>query len=216
MGPSWRRESSDSKDDDLTEQAIAGWGDWNPKVDRVVSKTIRSLNADFEKIDVVTIKSVLFDIYKHKTQDDFLLGKMSELQAEVFFEVLFKIELRHQKRIEVAFKNHYKNLMNVDGVMTRYDMRGATIGRFMYQYLVDKMHYTILGDEIQYAKARLLWARLSKMDDCIVDIIDIEDDKIIERNVELYHGEADHEFDERVWSYDTIKKHIRLVLTKVK
>jgi len=49
-----------TEDDDLTEQAIARWGDWQPKKDRVASKTLRSLRADYEQIDTPRINSVFF------------------------------------------------------------------------------------------------------------------------------------------------------------
>jgi len=163
---------------------------------------------------LIPLESIVFffDLYKHKERDWFLLGK--ESIDGVSFEVLFKIELQPRKDLENSFTN-YKNLMNVDGVMTREDMRGMKIGRFMYQYLANVLGYSILGDEIQYFKARLLWVRLSKMENCKVDIIDINTSEVLERDVTLFHGEADHEFDEGIWDYDTIKKHIRLVLTEV-
>lgn len=209
----------DSEAEYLSERAIAAWGDWDPKRDRVASKSIRSLKCDFEKIDTIILKETSFDLYKHKTKDWFLLGKMSEpkLITDEFdksFEVIFKIEFNRREDVESSFKQ-YKNVVNVDGVMTREDMRGMYIGRFMYRYFVKTLKYTILGDEIQYHKARLLWVRLSKLDTVKVDIIDIETDKVLERDVILHHGEADYEFDERIWDYSDIKKYIRLVLTDV-
>lgn len=209
-GPSWRRESQIDDKDELTEQAIAGWGDWQPKRDRIYQKSLKQLHSEWKFIDTITVKGIILDLYMMNTKPTFILGKV----LGDSFETLFHIELSEQKSIGIAFG--YKQLMNVDGVMTKDTMRGNGLAKFMYQYLVDKLYYTILGDEIQYHKARLIWASLSKLAGLVVDIIDIDADKIIEKDVELYHGEADHDFDERVWSYDTIKKHIRLVLTKVK
>lgn len=202
------------KDDELSEQAIAGWGDWNPKRDRVASKTFKSLNADYNKIDTISLNDALFDLYKHKDKDWYLLGRPDSSIDDKSFDVIFKIELKQRPDIESIFKI-YHNIVNVDGVMTKEDMRGLKIGRFMYQYFVKKLKYSILGDEIQYHKARLLWARLSKLNTVKVDIIDIDTGKVIDKDVTLHHGEADYEFDERVWDYSDIKKHIRLVLTDV-
>ena len=198
----------------LLEMSIAGWGDWEPKRDRVASKTFRSLEADYEKKDVLDIYGGIFDLYQHKSKPWFLLGRPNDSKDDKSFEVLFKIEFT--KRTDLESHIPYKNIMNVDGVITKESLRGSKLGRYMYQYFVKKLKYTILGDEIQYHKARLLWTRLSKLDTVKVDIVDIDSGKVIEKDVKLYHGEADYEFDERVWDYSDIKKHIRLVLIDVK
>lgn len=53
----------------------------------------------------------------------------------------------------------YKNAINIDGVFTDEDraFRSKGISTFMYQYLVNKMHFTILGDLEQFFGARKLW-----------------------------------------------------------
>lgn len=200
----------------IDEMSIAGWGDWNPKRDRVASKTIRSLKADYDKYSTIAISNAEFDVYKHKSKEWFLVGRIDTTNTDdISFEVVFKMEFSKRPDITRIF-SEYKNVVNVDGVMTKEDFRGSKIGRFMYQYFVKEFKYTILGDEIQYYKARLLWARLSKLNTVKVDIIDIDKGEVIEKDVILHHGEADYEFDERVWDYSDIKKDIRLVLTEVK
>lgn len=193
------------------EDPIAGYGDWEPSENRIYVKSLKQLNAEWDFVTPLTVAHIKFDLYKMKTKTAYILGQ----KTEKGFDVGFHIELMPRKDIEHLFHG-YSNIVNVDGVMVKDTLRGNGIAKTMYKYFVDKMGYTILGDEIQYHKARLTWKSLSYMDDMIVDIIDIDSGKVIEKNVELFHGEADYEFDERVWDYAEIKKHIRLLLTKVK
>ena len=60
--------------------------------------------------------------------------------------------------------------------------------------------------------ARRLWSKLSKITDLIVDIIDVKNNKVLVADTEIYHGLEDKDFDSRVWSYETDKKDIRLIL----
>ena len=203
--PSWLRQTT--KEKELLEMSIAGWGDWQPKRDRVASKTLKSLKSDYKKLTDIEFDGISFELYKHKDKEWYLLGKINDLKLDdISFEVIFKIEFSKRPDITRMF-SIYKNTVNVDGVMTREDMRGSKIGRFMYQYFVNKLDYTLLSDEIQYHKARLLWARLSKLDTVIVDIINLDKEVIVEKNITVHHGELDHEFDPRVWDYSDIKKN---------
>ena len=194
----------------LTEMSVAGYGDWVPSRDRILLKSSKQLKAEWHFIETVKIQKLELDLYKMNTEQTYILGV---LDSEGF-ETIFHIELKRRKDLESVF--HYKNIVNVDGVIVEKNMRGYGIAKFMYKYFVNKMNFSILGDEIQYHKARLTWASLSKMDGVIVDIIDIESDKVLEKDVVLHHGEVDYDFDERIWDYDDIKKNIRLILTKVK
>lgn len=203
--PSWERKSQN----EIYEMAIAGWGDWQPKRDRIYQKSMKQLKSEWEFVDTINVNSMIVDLYKMKHKPVFILGRILDEK----FETLFHIELTTQKSIGITFK--YKNLMNVDGVIVKDTVRGNGLAKYMYQYLVDNFDYTILGDEIQYHKARILWSSLSKIDTVVVDIIDIDKGIIVEKDVILHHGEADYEFDPRVWSYDDIKKHIRLILRKI-
>ena len=63
--------------------------------------------------------------------------------------------------------------------------------------------------------ARRLWSKLSKIEDLTVSIIDFCTDEIIDSNVTIYHGAEDSDFDKRVWSSDSSKRHIRLVLKSI-
>jgi hypothetical protein len=205
-----------SEDDDISEQAIAMYGDWEPARDRVAKQSMRSLKSDWTHIDSVKIETEPYLIYKYKNEHTYMIGNVIKNSEDVEeFIVILQIELRHQPSIEHSFKGQYPNLYNVDGVMVKENKRGKGLGTFMYQYLNNKLNITLLGDENQYFKARLLWSKLSRLDNVIVDIVDIDNGIVLDTNVTLHHGEGDWEFDERVWSYTNEKKDIRLVLREV-
>ena len=105
--------------------------------------------------------------------------------------------------------------MNVEGVRVPNSLQGRGIALIVYRFFVKKLKFNILGDETQYFGARKLWAKLSKMVDVTVDIIDIRDGSFLEKDVVLHHGTEDWDFDHRVWSYNVDKKHIRLILKDV-
>lgn len=207
-------EAFTEKAEDLSEQAIAGYGDWSPSRNRILQKSLKQLNAEFIKVDTVRIsKEFTLDLYKMKDMNVFILGQM----ADDSFDTVFHIEFNERKDIERLIGNpEYNKLMNVDGVIVEKTMRGYGIAKTMYKYFVKNLKFTILGDEIQYHKARLTWASLSKMDDVIVDIFNITTGEILERNVKLHHGVEDHDHDERVWDYTNRLEDIRLLLREVK
>lgn len=196
----------------LTEHAMAGYGDWYPPTDRILLKSTKQLKGDFVFVDTVMIMNFSTELYKMKDSDTYILGVL----GDEGFSTIFHIELKRRQDVEYLINsNAYKNIMNVEGVIVEKNMRGYGIAKTMYQYFVKNLKMTILSDEIQYHKARLTWKSLSNMDDVVVDIFNIDTGEIMERNVTLHHGEADWEFDKRVWDYSEIKKHIRLLLTKV-
>ena len=140
---------------------------------------------------------------------------MTSSEGDEKFEIDFEIKLTEHKSIAHSFQLK-KKLMNVDGVMVAKTRQARGIATAMYKFLVKEEGYIILGDEMQYFGARKLWARLSKNLDVVVDIIDIDTDKYLEKDVTLKHGSEDWDFDNRVWSYDIDKKHIRLFLKDIK
>jgi len=194
----------------LNESPIAGYGDWNPIKDRLLDKSLKQLKSSFDFVDTIKIGVFDLELHKMKDADIFVLGTKTENS----FATVFNIELKRRTDIELVFPQ-YSNVVNVDGVIVEKSIRGFGIAKQMYQYFVNEMQYTILGDEIQYFGARLVWASLSKMDDVVVDVIDIQEEKVLKTDIILHHGEADYEFDETVYDYSDIKKNIRLVLTKV-
>lgn len=120
------------------------------------------------------------------------------------------------KKIAKIYFNKIDEFYEVDTIYVSSDMRGRGIASKLYTYFVKELNYKILGSDMQRFGARRLWSKLSKCEDLNVAIFDFENNKILEKDVEIYHGSNDDEFDTRVWSYDIDKKHIRLILKDIK
>ena len=120
------------------------------------------------------------------------------------------------KKIAKIYFNKIDEFYEVDTIYISSDMRGQEIASMLYSYFVKEHDYIILGSDMQRFGARKLWASLSRRSDLTVDIIDVKTDKVLEKDTIIRHGDLDEEFDERVWSYDIDKKHIRLVLKDIK
>lgn len=120
------------------------------------------------------------------------------------------------KNIAKIYFNKIDEFYEVDTIYVSPDMRKDGIASELYTYFVKELNYKILGSDMQRVGARRLWSKLSKREDLRVHIIDFDNNKILEKDVEIYHGLEDNEFDSRVWSYDSDKKHIRLILKNIK
>lgn len=200
----------------LEEMSIAGRGDWFPNKEMV----------EYKGANVVKVKWKLVDIFKARTgielelrclQNEYIAGrfvKTSEEGDEVF-EIFLHMKMTEEKEIAKDFKIT-KHLLNVDGVKVKESAQGDGIAMLTYKSIIKNQSVIILGDEVQFQGARKLWARLSKEIDVRVDIIDLDSEKVLEKDVVLKHGTDDWDFDKRVWSYDFDKKHIRLILKEIK
>ena len=203
----------DFREEILKEMSIAGYGDWNPSKEMVGLLSKFVLNKSWDYKDSITTNIGSYEVYEN--DGAYILGNMiTSTEGDEQFEVDFRIDMKEHKSIANAFKLT-KKLMNVDGVKVKPNKQGFGIATAMYKFLVKKEGYIILGDEIQYFGARKLWAKLSKSLDVKVDIIDVDTDKYLEKDVTLKHGTEDWDFDNRVWSYDVDKKHIRLLLKDI-
>ena len=120
------------------------------------------------------------------------------------------------KKIAKIYFNKIDEFYEVDTIYVSSDMRGQEIASMLYSYFVKERDYIILGSDMQRFGARKLWASLSRRLDLTVDIIDVKNDKVLEKDTIIHHGDLDEEFDKRVWSYDFDKKHVRLILKEIK
>ena len=196
---------------DINEMAIAMKGDWSAKEEMgSISKFV--LNKDWEIKDTIGDN----ELWKHKKTNAWVLGHFKEYENEEKerFGIIFRIDFTNQKNIGNKF--NLKKLYNVDEVGVHINNRGFGISTDMYRYFIKKHQYNIIGDQKQFFGARKLWSKLSKSLDLTVDIINISTNEILEENTIIYHGDLDHEFDDRVWSYGIDKKDIRLVLKDIK
>jgi hypothetical protein len=198
----------------VSEMSIAGYGDWEPSKEMLVTMSTFVLNKRWTFVNKIKIKTLEYSIYKLK--DEFIMGNIiTSSTGEKQFEIDLKIKLMEHKGIANELNIH-KRLMNVDGVKVNESVQGLGLATAMYTYLVKNEKMIILGDEIQYFGARRLWAKLSKKLDLTVDIVDVSKGIYLERDVLIHHGLEDWEFDSRVWDYTTSKKHIRLILKEIK
>lgn len=200
-----------TKTDGLNEMSQALEGDWFT-MDDLGSKSLIMLEKEWKHVeDLYGMK-----LYKSKSSNVWILGSTKTVQGEdkQRFGVTFTIEFKSADKIGNNFNIH--NLYTVAAVGTSRDKRGDGLATKMYTYFIKNQKYNILGSDEQFFGARKLWSKLSRITDLTVDIIDLKDNKYLEKNTIIHHGDLDEEFDKRVWSYDIDKKHIRLVLKDIK
>lgn len=198
----------------VSEMSIAGYGDWEPSTEMLVTMSTFILNKKWTFVNKIKIKTLEYSIYRLK--DEFIMGNIiTSSTGEQQFEIDLKIKLIEHKSTANDLNIH-KRLMNVDGVKVNESVQGLGLATAIYTYLVKNEKMVILGDEIQYFGARKLWAKLSMKLDLTVDIVDVSKGIYLERDVLIHHGLEDWEFDDRVWDYTTSKKDIRLILKEIK
>ena len=198
----------------VSEMSIAGYGDWEPSKEMIVTMSIFILNKKWKFVDKIKIKILEYSIYK--LNDEYIIGNIiTSSTGEQQFEIDLKIKLTEHKSVANDLNIH-KRLMNVDTVKVNESVQGLGLATSMYSFLVKNENIIILGDKIQYFGARRLWAKLSKRLDLTVDIVDVSKGLYLEKDVLIHHGLEDWEFDERVWDYTTSKKDIRLILKEIK
>lgn len=200
----------------LFEMSIAGYGDWEPSQEMIGTKSAFIVkNKCILRGKIKTRLGNEFLVYKLPLGDEYIAGLFKQTtEDEEIFEVVLKIKLKEHKSTAISL-GIKERLMNVDGVQVNENIRGDGLASAMYEFLVQHEHFVILGDEIQYFGARRLWARLSKHLKLQVDIVDVDEGVYLEKDVKIYHGLEDFQFDERVWDYSAHKKHIRLILKKI-
>lgn len=188
---------------------IAKSGDWDTNFDEEsYSKTIINLKWKLLHNNFYHMNYTLE--FRQLTNNlNFILGYWNN---EGRFSLVSKIDFTRMKSIERHF--NLKRLIKVNGVYVNKDFQGLGIAQEIYTTLVNDLEYTILSDGVQYFGARKLRVVLSKQIDVIVDIIDLSNNVIIKKNVELIHGENDEQFDPNYWSTNEDKESIRFIIKK--
>lgn len=210
-----------SFDEWVNEMSIAKPGDWDEGVDFLGDMSEYIASKKWNLLKTFNFGGKTLELRQLRNSLEFMLGNFhtktintkSGKEEKVNFLISAKISLTRIKSVE---KMEYKRVINVDGVFVTKELRGLGVALNIYKYLVNELHYNILGDENQYFGARKLWSRLSKELDVQVDLIDVETREIVEKNVILHHGNYDNDFDERLWNYKQDKKNVRSILTKIK
>lgn len=135
------------------------------------------------------------------------------IEEKKIFRVILKMSMKRLSNLEN--KLGLKKLIYIEGVYLLQEYQRNDITKTIYKYLVNEMHYSIMGGEKQYFGARKLWARLSKELNLQVHLVDLTTKDYIEKDVILHQGKYDSDFDERLWSYQKDKEHIRSILVKI-
>lgn len=192
----------------------------------VVTDFMKLIDKNIKIDKLPNYKLELYQFTNRKMNEpDYILGYWSTEEVDTKIGIETKKVFRAIWAVQVAKREvllkQYKNVINIDGVFTDEDraFRSKGISTFMYQYLVNKLHFTILGDLEQFFGARKLWTGLSKIKSMQVDVIDLSKNTVVIDNAILVHGEKDEEFDKRIWdteeSKSYISKNFRCILTKI-
>ena len=197
----------------LNEKPVARDGEWNQE-DEGYSISLMGLDSYYKllmKLETGGTKAEL-----RRLDDTFVIGYIGADNPfkENRFNIIFKLDTVDES---IFFsKLGLSNILRVSSVLVAKNYRMRGLSTFVYKYIVNDLGYSIISDFEQYFGARKLWSRLSKDSEIIVDVINIKDNVIIDKNVELKHGKLNDEFDERYWSKDLSKKDIRFILRKIK
>lgn len=193
--------------------AIVVYGDWKKDKDSLGLLSTVVLSQYYTKIaDILVQGGKKLALYIIENQQYYIAGYFVEKDNSKRFDILLKITLSPQSSLSA--KLNINNLFNVDEVEVKKNNRGLGIALSVYKYFITVLDFALLGDKYQFFGARRLWSRLSTEANINVSIVNYPDGKILEPNNIIAHGEEDWQFDDRVWSYDTDKKDIRLLATK--
>jgi hypothetical protein len=165
--------------------------------------------------DILTIghmKNNDLDVYVAGYFDEKIEDFGSYKETKEIFFVLLQAYLKKDNYVEQHFP--YKNVYSMAAIKVSSDAQTQGIASGFYTWLLNQ-GIILRSDQLQYNGARRLWAKLSKYDHLVVDVLDIKNNKIVAKNEQLYHGFKEDDFDKRYWSRNDDKKDIVFILTKV-
>jgi hypothetical protein len=202
----------------LKEMALVGKGDWSKN--HAVSYIVKSIfDSKYEFVDEIKIPKLnkTLKLYKSLFDSEYItyrFGDWVDTEKGVEFGSIASMTLEKCDDT-LGYKNIWKS--NSELVAEVFQMKG--IAKELFHYFVKELKITLLGDSVQYFGSRKLWSSISKSSHVIVDIIDITHKKLIDENVEVYHGFDNWDWDKRVWTDngdDTKIVDIRLILRDIK
>lgn len=82
--------------------------------------------------------------------------------------------------------------------------------------LIKELGISIIIDYNEYSKLRFLYNKALKDPDLICNIYDENLGEIIERDYKIQHGTRPEDIDTKIWSTDTSKSHILIILSERK
>ena len=143
-------------------------------------------------------KNILFED-KFKLKDGNLYNIIAETDGHFIFiknketeELMAVIEVI-TKVLKKKLSTKYDNVLMIKSVKTDDKFKNKGLMKLVYLYLLS-LGYSLMGDSIEYESARGLWVSLQGFQTFNTDIIDIDNDKIIHKNIKLKDIN-----DERVW-----------------
>jgi hypothetical protein len=204
---SFKQFLKDSEGEELSEQAIARYGNFG--VDLVVSSTSETVvNIQWKHCIDLTVKGKKFELRKLESGRVYIIGYWETIDSEYVFTWIAEIKLRDEHICS-------KNYKAVDLVRVAEEYRGVGISTKLYELLVTHEKLNLISDVEQYFGARKLWSKLSRDPKLIVDVIDTKACVTAFHDVKIEHGPLDWNFDERIWSYNDDKSHLRMILKHI-
>jgi len=108
----------------------------------------------------------------------------------------------------------YKNAIEIDRIYINESYRIRGLANNFYKLLL-RQGFSVVSGGVQFLGARRLWALLSK--ELVVDVVDISDKSVLEKNHKLEHGLNDFEYPTKYYSeYDFRYEKYRFVLKSIK
>lgn len=208
----------------ISEMPTAKVGNWQGGESHVGAISSFMYEKEWQTVDQMDISGEVYDVAKLKSNDaenarSFIIGRMQTTSrgmkpglSKDEFSIIVRLDMTLVP--EYSFLG-YHNLHEIDGITVEKNNRGAGLASMMYKWLIDN-GIVLISDHEQYFGGRKLWASLARLVDIVVDVVDLDKQQILEKNVVIHHGKEDHEFDPKYYSYDETKRaHIRFVMKKI-
>ena len=114
----------------------------------------------------------------------------------------------------------YPAMLQVSKVGSDIDMRMSGVAKLVYCWIVHNKKVALLSDHFQYKGARRLWARLSRLDDVRIDLVDVSPKRKVVKaeGIRFTHDPNNEDFDPKLWSkaLDVKKENLLFVLREAK
>ena len=167
-----------------------------------MSKSENGIRDEFTYID--TFKDI--EIYQHNSLDWIIAGMfyIDENTSKKLFGIVGEVSYTHRTFKSTANKIlRSRDVISVDTVHVEEASRRSGLASIFYKILLRK--YNVMSDKLQYEKAALMWKNFATETDNKIYIYDAHEDKIISKM-------STKTPDSRVWSDDTSKMKIRMII----
>lgn len=176
-------------------------------------------NAPFETLDGFTkSKRAMFDEYdyleKFNKGEIFIHKKKNLLVVAIPYIDEVSNTDRYSIVAELSFSHETfrsttheilkrRDVISINTVHVKETHRQLGIASVLYKILLKK--YNVMSDKLQYEKAALMWKNFATETDNVIYIYDANKDEIISKM-------STKTPDSHIWSEDTTKIHIRMVM----